>query len=275
MAIEGQAAETQTQTADSGQPAAKPEGQPQAPNAQATSGTPDPASNTGKSRPDQGVLRDLQSERTKRQQFERQFTESQAQIADLNRRIQALAGVTPKSAEEQDVEVIRAQFAKLYPHLAGLSPEAIEQMNEAAKAQQSLQQTANHIWMMHGQQMVNSVSEIVSGKLGGELSERQARALTLAYIKRAETDPEFLARHEQGDPKLVQEFAQEWLEDWFEPARRSVTTQAVNRSRPVPSGRGSATVTTGKPKIDYKNEKAVEDAAVAAFLEHGGSFGRD
>jgi len=270
MADENVTSETPTSPAGE----SKPEGQPQVQNAAPVAGVPDPATKTGDNRRDQGILNDLKSERVKRQAYERQFNDSQAQITELNRRIAALAGVTPQSAEEQDIEVIKSQFAKIYPELAGLSPDDIRGIREAVAAGQSFKETANHIWTMHAQSMVNDVVGIVADKLGGDLTERQARALTTAYVRRAEADPDFLARHEKGDPKLIQEFAQEWLEDWYEPARRSVTTTTVNQRRPVPNGRGNAPVTTSRPKVDYKSEKAVEDAAVAAFLEHGGSFGR-
>jgi hypothetical protein len=97
--------------------------------------------------------------------------------------------------------------------------------------------------------------------------------LKYAYAKAAAADPEFLRRHEEGDPTLVKEFAKQWIEDWFEPARRKVTANEVGRTRAVPGGRDRSVALNGGKKIDYTNPKAIEDAMVESFKSHGGTFG--
>ena len=91
-----------------------------------------------------------------------------------------------------------------------------------------------------------------------------------------------LARHEnhalgmdgRGVLALVKEFAKQWIEDWFEPARRRITASTLGQHRPVPSGKDRGLVTQGEKKIDVNDAKAVEDILVAGFRERGGAFTR-
>lgn len=268
---------------------AKPEPS-QTTDATTVQGRPDPAKQTpGDDRRDRGVLADLQKERKTRQALEQRLREQETVLAEERRRIQALAGVAPKTQDEVDAEEVRAQFAQLYPDLAGLTPEEIQEFRESIADRRALQETTKHYWKTHGQAMINKVVSAVATELGGEnseLTDRQKKNLVAAYVRAAEesvaVDPRtgemvgdgaFMQRHEAGDEGLIREFAKAWIDDWFEPARRKVTANMVNRAdRRVPSGRAGGPVTSGKPKVDFKNEKAVEDAAVTAFLEHGGSF---
>lgn len=241
---------------------------------------PAPA-NSGNEARDRGILADLQKERKARQTLEARIAEietrSKTELDVERRRIQALTGITPQSPADQEAAEVRARFAQLYPDLAGLSKEDIEAFKELRAQSANLQAATENHWNNHGRVMLGKLGEQVAEAIGSDLNERQLKALTGAYIQAAEADPEFLKRHEQGDETLLAEFSKNWIEDWFEPARRFVTSGQVNRvSRPVPSGRGNARpVVTAKPTIDYKDPKSVEDAAVASFIEHGGAFGRE
>jgi hypothetical protein len=120
-----------------------------------------------------------------------------------------------------------------------------------------------HYWGKHGKAMVSDVSKELSTVYGGELTERQTNAITQAYVLRAQQDPEFLERHEAGDPELVKSFAKEWIEDWFEPARRQITKAQVGQFRPVPNGNVRNIVNQGEKKIDVNNNDQVMDMLVA------------
>ena len=123
--------------------------------------------------------------------------------------------------------------------------------------------------------MLDSVIDGVLQKVGGDdLTARQKKAIVRYYVGEAESDETFLTRHEQGDPTLVDEVVKAILEDWYEPARRSVTATEVQRTnRRVPRGADRSVGTTGKKKLDFKDQKAVEDAMVESFRSHGGQFG--
>ncbi len=271
MAIEGQ--DGQVSAGESNQPSStpgsdqggqQPQGQqPQAQQPQAQQ--PD--------RRDAGLLADLQRERKARQAAEARHAQYEADLASERRRVQALAGVTPQSPEAADQDAIRQQFSQLFPGLAKLNnDEMIEKLQKLLSSSDMHEETTKRYWSDRAAQMTNGVIDVIKKELGGDLSERQVRNIRSAYASAAERNPEFLARHEEGDPTLITEFAKEFIEDWFEPARRKVTQQQLDRNRNVPQGRDRS-FGAPKPKaIDFKNEKSVEDALVESYRAHGGAF---
>jgi hypothetical protein len=220
-----------------------------------------------------GILADLQKERRARQTYETQLNSMRTELEAERRRVQALAGVNPRSAEETEVDAVRQRFGQVFPGLAKLSDEKIERLLAVAERADSLEEATSHHWQTHGRQMLSSVTDAVAKELGGTLSDRQLTRIKREYVAAAEGDPEFLARHEAGDPTLVQEFVKEMMEDFFEPARRKITATELSRQRSVPSARDRSVPGPGGKKLDYNNPKAVEDALVASFREHGGAFG--
>lgn len=280
MAIEGQT----NQPGDQNQQTPPPEGnqnagqqnqQGQQQQQQQGAGQQQQTGDPNAARRDQGVLADLQKERKQRQALEQRLRDQETALENERRRVQALAGVTPQSDSDAEAAVVREQFAKLFPGLARLNNEQLLERLEGLLSQADVHEdTTKRYWADRARQMTSGVIERVSKELGGELSERQISRIRSAYAAAAEADPEFLARHEAGDQKLIEEFAKEWIEDWFEPARRKVVTNEVGRLRPVPGGRDrsiNAAAGAGK-KLDFKNEKDVEDAMVASFRQHGGTF---
>ena len=223
---------------------------------------------------DQGLIRDLQSERKARQALELRIKElSDQQTARDQRLTHAIAGTTPVDAEEKQ---IREAFAQLYPGLAKLTDEQIGKLLALSEKAQTFEETSTHIWDKHSRQMIDSVIGKVAERLGGKdgkLSDRQRKAVVRFYVGEAEADENFLSRHTDGDPTLVDEVVNAFVEDWFEPARRSVTATEVQRtSRRVPRGNDRSVGITGKKPLDFKDEKAVADAMVESFRAHGGTF---
>lgn len=221
-----------------------------------------------------GLTADLQTERRQRQQYERDLAAAKAELEHERQRIQALVGVSPKNKEEQDADAVRQAFAKYFPHLAELTAEEIAELRETKELAKSQSETSSHYWTQHAIQMRDGVVAEIE-KVYKTLSPRQKDQVTKAYVLRAQTDPEFLKRHEAGDRTLIQEFAKEWTDDWFEPARRNIASQDRERFRPVPSGKDRNLVDTdGGKKIDVNDPKAVEDLLVQGFRERGGQFRR-
>lgn len=197
----------------------------------------------------------------------------QAQLAEADKRIKALAGVTQRAPEDLEVDEIKAHFAKVYPGLAKLTDEQIERLLSLDEKSERIEQTTNNYWRNHGRQMINSAGEAIADKLGGgNLSERQVRRVARDYIAFVE-EKQAIDRHEAGDEGLIEEFVKDFLEDWQEPIRRSVTSTETANRRPIPGGRGRNVPPQGKKKVDYNNPKAVEDAMVESYREHGGTFG--
>jgi hypothetical protein len=227
-----------------------------------------------------GVTSDLQKERQARQRYEADLKAARDETAAERRRIQALVGVNAPSPEDAELDAIRSQAGKaLTPEWIlkqlGLTQEEFTEIKEARKDRARLSDMEKHYWGKHGTAMVADVSKALSKEYGGDLSKRQLDTITKAYVLRAQQDEAFLERHESGDPTLVEEFAKEWLEDWYEPAKRRITSQEAGRFRPVPNGQGRAPLAgQGEKKIDVKDDKAVADLLVAGFRERGGEFGR-
>lgn len=221
-----------------------------------------------------GILADLQKERKARQALETQARDWQTKYETEQRRVQALAGVNPKSAEDAEIEAVRQRFGQVFPGLAKLSDQQIEKLLSVADRADNLEQATAAQWDRHGRQMLGSVVDAMKKQLGGELTERQTKQIKRAYVAEAEENPEFLARHEQGDATLVAEFVKNFSDDFLEPARRKALASAVDGQRRVPSGRDRSIVGAGDKKIDVNDPKAVEDLLVQGFRERGGSFGR-
>jgi len=240
------------------------------------SNSPGAAGSTAKFEDDprfKGVLSDLAKERKARQKFEADYRASQAAVEQERRRVQALAGVNPRSPEQEQDEAVRARFQQLFPGLAKLTDEQINRLMQVAENADNLDATTNQMWQRHGRQMLDSVIQRASKSMGGELTERQRIRLERAYFNEAASNEQFLARHEAGDPKLVEEFVKEFVEDFVEPGRRNALASEQERMRRVPSSRDRSIVGANGKAPDLSKPSEFEDAAVAAFRKHGGGFG--
>ncbi len=259
----------QTQDTSTTTDPAKPETQTTDPAKPQSTQRPDPAQAKGGDDADKrfrGIQADLARERKSRQEFERKSQEFETRLAAETRRVQALAGVTPVGADEAEAAEIRARFGKVFSReqlleQLGMTPDEIEEMRESLKERKSLQATTDHYWKTHGQAMVSSVVKDVEASYG-DLNDKQKQALTKAYVLRLQADPEALDRHENGDQTFVKEFAKEWLDDWFEPARRKVTAAEVNQFRRVPNGKDRNLVQSGEKQINVNNNDEVMDLLV-------------
>ena len=221
-----------------------------------------------------GMLADLQKERKSRQAFETQVTERNAELALERRRIQALTGVNPRSAEETDNDAIRARLqAVMGPDFGSLSKEELAELRELKASAAELKAENARRWESHGQRMLDATVEAATKEMGGVLTDRQQTRLRRAYVQEAENDATFLARHDAGDPKLVTEFVKTFLDDFFEPARRKVLSTESARQRQVPGSRDRSVVSAGGKKVDFSNDKEFGDALVESFRKHGGAFG--
>lgn len=231
-----------------------------------------PADNWAKERG--GLLTDLKSEREKRQAHEAQVATFKQQLEDAQRRIQALAGVTPQGPQEAEEQAVRDRFKALFPHLADLSAEDVKALREMKSMGSTIQNAEKRHWDGLAKKAFTSVEKRVSEEIGGDLTPRQSRSLRATFVAAAESDPEFLKRYESGDDALTDEFVKEWLEDWFEPARRKVEKQTVESQRRVPFGKDRSIPGEQAKTIDVNDPKAVEDLLVSGFRTRGGQFKR-
>lgn len=242
--------------------------------------TPPPAGNdeAGKwATEKKGLIGETQKERAARQQVEQKFATLQAQYAEATKRISALAGITPKSQSETDDEEIKAAFRAKFPELASLTQEDIDAIRETRQQAGQLKASTEAMWKRHTNQVLTTLNESVAERLGGgDLSPKQKDMLRreyVAYIEEGQREgKDLISRHEAADETLIEEFVDAYLKEWQEPIRRSVTSTEINRTRPLPIGKGRTIATTAPKKIDFTDEKAVQNAAVESFLNNGGTF---
>jgi hypothetical protein len=222
----------------------------------------------------------LTEESGKRQQI-------QAQLDEANRRIAALAGVTPPDPNAADSAEVRAAFNKYFPHLAQLDDKAIERILRLSEQSQSFEQTQDHYWRAHSQRSMETIATRVAESMGvDKLSDRQQQRIAAAFVQMLDNDArmanyegrqsELVRRYESGDTSLFESFVKEWVDDWIEPVKRqSIATNVQRASARVPSGKPAPNVVTNNKKpLDFKDDAAVEAAMVDSFRAHGGTFGR-
>lgn len=220
-----------------------------------------------------GALTDLKKEREQRQTYERNAAALQARLEERERQLNAMVGNRIPSKDEADADAIRQRFSELFPGLAKLNEAQVERLLQIAGQGDQLEAATTHHWTNHGRQMLDQVHKGIAVELG-DLTDRQKRRINVAYVAEAEADPQFLQRHESGDPTLVREFVKQFLDDLVEPVRRKVTASEVNRNRLVPNGKDRSMPQPGGKKIDVNDKKAVEDLLVDGFKAKGGVFGR-
>lgn len=218
-----------------------------------------------------GVFGDLQKERKSRQDVEKRFTELEASSKERQRQIEALTGVRAPSKDEADLEEVRSRMIQLFPGLAKLSDaQMAEKLDQVLAQGESLNAANQNYWTRHGTQMLDSVHQEIAKEMG-DLNDRQKKRINAAYVAEAESDPQFLARHDRGDKTLIAEFVKNYLEDFVEPVKRKVTASEAGRFRPVPGGRDRSVPTQGDKPIDVKDDKAVMDFIMKS---RQGQFGR-
>lgn len=220
-----------------------------------------------------GVLGDLAKERKARQVAEAKAAERESAYATERRRVQALAGVEPKSEQDTADEAVRARFKQLYPQLGSLSDDKINRLLQLADNADSLEAATTNYWQSHGRKMLDGAIAGMSKAMGGDLTDRQKQRLERAYVNEAQSNPNFLKRHEAGDMKLVEEFVKDFVEDFVEPGRRKALADEQARMRRVPSSRDRSVVGAGGKKLDLSKDEDFAQAAADSFRAHGGSFG--
>lgn len=131
--------------------------------------TPDtslsPASDVARKAEDErnrGILADLQKERKSRQEFERQVTAAKAELEQERRRVRALSGVEPRSAQDADNDVVRERLETLYPALKNLTETQVARLMAAAEKTESLEEATLSGWKRHGSQMLDQVTAAIT-----------------------------------------------------------------------------------------------------------------
>lgn len=268
---EGQQPQAPAQTSN---PQAPAQASPQNQTPTAPTQRPAAAQNPGQGGDqNRGLLQDLQRERKARQTLENQIQQANAQLEAERNRIKALVGVTPQSEEDQQIEAAKQRLVQMFPVLQKLDEETLNQLLEVRAGANQMRQMSDMQYQRQAREAVDTLAAKVSDVVGFEINERQWKSLGRAFLAEIESNPEFERRFLAGDQRVIDEFAKQWAEDWHEPVRRSTLNAEVQRRPRVPNGRDRNVQTTPPKPVNFKDNKATEDAMVEAFKRHGGSFG--
>lgn len=214
----------------------------------------------------------------KAQDAEARAAALEADLEKERKRVRAAMGIDTPNPEDAEAEQVKAVILKMFPQLAKLDDATIEKVLQTANSAEGLNAAQQHVYQQHADQMLNTLQSEVSSAIGSDLSPSQQKSLTRLYRLEAEAclrerqeNPnhdaanDFLARHLRGDKTLVSEFAKAFVADWFEPAKRAVTSQNFGRvARRVPNGRGGTPPAAGAQKVDFNNEDAFAEALARA-----------
>ena len=260
--------------ASADKPAAKPDVPDQTPKPDASTREPKPVQKDTDDARYKGLVADLQKERKARQALEAKGREWETTLEAERRRVRALAGVETLSPEDAEAQAIRERFAQIYPELAGLTAEDITALRELRTSKQDIDTAVRNHWDRHVASVTSQLEDLVADAIGVDLTDRQKRNLLAAYAQQAQGDPEFAEAFERGDKAHLEQFAKDFVDDWFKPAQRRVTANELDRQRRVPSGRDRSVAQQPEKKIDVTNNDAVNDLLVEGFKSRGGEFGR-
>lgn len=234
------------------------------------SGTPPPAPKWEDDPRAKGMLADLQKERKARQDYERRQAESDTRLAERERQIAALTNTRTPSKEEGDEQAVRDRFKQLYPHLADLTAEDVEAIREAKTQGAQTNSFIEQQWTNHHATMLADVHSGIAKEMG-DLTPRQIARINAAYVREAESNPEFMSKLEKGDKTATQQFVKEYLEDFVAPVQRKQNADNLSRFRPVPNAKDRSMPLPGEKKIDPNDNDAVMKMLVES---RKGRFGR-
>ncbi len=228
-------------------------------------------------RKEAGFKADLTKERTARQKLNTDLATVKGQLDEATKRIQALAGVSPKDAGAEEIETIRERFGKIFGNVSKLdNPEMFAQLEELLTLLPALKRTTEHYWGRHGTNVLTQIEKKIGEEFGDALSPAQIKKIRAAYVVEAETNPEFAKLHEDDPEKAITDFTKDWIDSWIEPAKRRALANEMARRPHVPSGKDRNLVTgTGDKPIDVNDAKQVEDVLVGGFRRNGGKFARE
>lgn len=220
-----------------------------------------------------GILADLQKERTARQAAEARHAVFEKDLERERKRVAIALGVNPPNPEEAEAEQVKAALYKLVPQLEKLTSEQVDKLLVIASQGEDLKSATQQHWERHSSAMLAKVQESIADELGGgDLTAKQKKMINNIYIAEASANPDFLKRHDAGDDTLIKEFVKDFIDEWGGPIRRTVTATELGRQRPLPNGRGRNVQGQAPKKINYSDPKAVEDAMVESYKNHGGTF---
>ncbi len=235
----------------------------------------------------------LNEESGKRQAAEQKAAQLEVALETERRRIQALTGAVPSDPKQAEKDEVKTAITGILTEL-GLDIDTLKSLNKGQlqtvlQAAEQARATAESTWQQHTEAAYTSLEEETARGIGVEaLTPKQVAQIRRAYAAEAEQclaerkyaqenglsyDPrnDFMARHLRRDPSLIKEFVKGYLDEWYQPARRSVTAQQVRQGRRVvPNGGRSQDLTVSNQPIGNLDNKDDFKKALLAARNAGG-----
>lgn len=190
-------------------------------------------------------------------------------------RTEALSGVKAPVTPDPESDGVRAQFAKLFPGLAKLETMADKLERAAAFDYEGVQSSQQQVWVAHGNQVLQTLSEKVKAAYGGaDLSPKALQRIQRSFVNEVAEDPQMQARYSAGDLTILDEFIKDYTAGVLDPYRRSTAAAAQPgnpAARRLPRGGGGSAVIGGQPPPTVKpsDGDAYHKAAYDRFVQEG------
>lgn len=188
------------------------------------------------------------------------------------RRVAALSGVqAPAAPADPEQEVIRGQFAKLYPGLAKLEAMADKLEKAAGFDYDAVQNSSQQVWVAHGNRVLNELTEAVKTVYGGaDLTPKAQKRIQQAFVSEIAEDPQMRARYEAGDMSIISEFVKDYTGSNLDPYRRSTQAAAApsrELARRLPRGGGGSAIPAKPATLKPSDGDAYHKAAFERFSQ--------
>lgn len=149
-------------------------------------------------------------------------------------RVAALSGVqAPAAPVDPEIAQIRQQFERVYPGLAKLEAMADKLAGLSDFDPSVVTQSQERAYEVLGNQTLARVHEQAAKLFGGELKPLAKQSLEATFGLWIYNNQDLHGRYEAQDPRLIQEFFQQYQEGILDPFRRQSTTAQAPRDRAI------------------------------------------
>lgn len=219
----------------------------------------------------------------------RRTKDLETQLQERDRKIAALAGVSPTDPDQSKADKVKEAFFQMFPaakELLSLDADKVKSILNVPALEKKAEAAEARVWQKHADSQVAQISERLAEQLGADkLSPRQEAGVRIAFQDwlKSRCQSELRASHgeasatltayESGNSSdLLDAFVKEYAEDWITPARRQATATNVNRARAVPNSSGRTPVTSVTKPATFKTLDERLDYAANLAQERGMRF---
>lgn len=186
-----------------------------------------------------------------------------ARYAEMERKFNALAGVTPPPNPE--IEQVRSRFGELYPGLSKMEERAADILGVLERSG-DLESQNQHYWQSYGRQTMDRLFSKAAETYGGQLSDEGKRLLHSSFVGYVQQSPE-LAQRYANDPTIVEDFWKAYTSSFIDPARRAAQANVEGRVGGVPAL--PRDTPSGAPRpTPAPQAKSLDDKAAAAWAQY-------